>query len=159
MEHNNEQELVEDYWEEAPENDGDDYQMGFQEMGERARGGAQVMGGVIEGGGKLAKIQEMIERRQKGTQMERNFLSSFMSVSEKYRLGEDDEVLLRDMFVKLKHAAYKNATAFILAYIALQNQRNLKKEGLRVATKIAAKLDAPIMEEDIIRYARLILLS
>lgn len=136
---------------------GQETTIGFLEATARARAGGQVMGTQIEGQGGLARIQEIMERRQAGSQIERLFLSKFYQISQVYQgIDADSEVVLKDKFLKLRHASCKNPTAFLLAHIALNKSGNITKKGLHLASKLAVEIDETIFEEDIIRYCRLI---
>lgn len=127
--------------------------LGYGEAQARARAGGQIMGTEIEGHGRLARMQELVERRQKGTQQEVQFLILFNELREHFAAA--DEVHLKDKFLGLPNAAYKNPAAFLLAEIVLQ--QGLTRESLRDARTLAGQIDqGGVVEEDILRYCRLL---
>lgn len=137
-----------------------EFEIGFGELMERERAGAQIMGTEIEGQGKLAKVQQYIERRQAGTQNERRMLNYFIELSDIYKnFSADDEVVLKDKFSKLPHSKYKNPLAFLLAEIILrEGNGEITKKGLNVAKGLIKETNQVgfIIEEDLVRYCRLL---
>lgn len=133
--------------------------LSYQEMQARAPAGAAIMGSQIEGGGRLARLQEMMGRRQKDTQQEVQFLSAFYELKQQFDTA--DEVYLKDKFFSLRNPLYKNAMAFLLAAVCLKRGAgNITREGVRSAHALAQSIDqGHIVEEDIIRYCRLLLSS
>jgi hypothetical protein len=142
---------VEDHAPASPE-----FVMGFQEGQARARAGGQIMGSQIEGEGRLARLQQFVDYRQKDTQIERQFLSAFFEFRDQF--NEADEVLLKDKFLSLKNFTYKNPVVYLLAeYVLHQGRGEITRVALHEALRLAEGIDQKeITEEDIIRYCRLL---
>lgn len=133
-----------------------DEELGYREMQERARAGADVMGTEIEGRGVLARAQQKLERRV-GSAADRKLLAFFRELTPLYkRFAPNDEVLALEEFNRLPNAKYKNPYAFLLAYIAARE--GLTRESLAVLKGfVDAAQVSNVSEEDIIRYYRLLM--
>ncbi len=144
---------VQEFDEKSPE-----FVMGFQEAQQRARAGGGTMATQIEGGGRLARLQEILQFRDKGSQQERQFLSTFFELRNSF--AESDEVYLKDKFLALKNSAYKSPAAFLFAeYILRAGNGAITKAAIQNAKQLAIETESDVTEEDLIRYCRLLLVT
>jgi hypothetical protein len=163
----------EDYkeYEEEDDVDNDDNVMGYGEMQERGMAGADIMATDIEGSGALARAQQKLDLKT-GSAADRRLVSYYRQIKNLYkRFAPNDEVLMFDKFKSLPNQRYKNPYAFVLAYIALREEKTVKKRvngifvyeqeltraDLQTIFGYAKELNTPnISEADVIRYYRLL---
>jgi len=77
---------------------------------------------------------------------------------DKIRLsGNDLEQLIDRIDTSLKEPQYKNATAYVLGYIASEGGREINRKNVSQVFKTILKTvsDKSVKEEDVLRYARL----
>jgi hypothetical protein len=131
--------------------------MGYRELEQRARAGAEIMGTDIEGDDRLARAQRRLEIKQVGSTTERSLLAYYRELQNYYkRFAPDDEMIMFDKFRGLQNYTYKNPYAYLLAFIAVR-EGDLTRARLDELMKYARLTDVPNLEEaDIIRYYRLL---
>ncbi len=131
--------------------------MGYRELEQRQRAGAEIMATEIEGSGALARAQQKLEFKQAGSSTERALLSFFKELKNHYkRFAPNEEVLMFDKFKSLSYSTYKNPYAYLLAYIAVR-EGGLTRSNLHDLLNIVKDANISNVEEaDIIRYARLL---
>jgi hypothetical protein len=132
--------------------------MGYGEMKERWRAGAEIMATEIEGTGTLARAQQKLELKQAGSSTERALLAFYNEVKRSYykRFAPDDEVLMFDRFRGLKNYTFKNPYAFLLAYIAEREGALDKRQLAELMDIVKGTGTSNVEEADIIRYYRLL---
>ena len=132
--------------------------MGYGELEQRWRAGAEIMATEIEGQGALARAQQRLELKQAGSSTERALLAYFREIKNTYykRFAPDDEVLVFDKFRGLKHYTYKNPYAFLLAYIIVREGALTKAKLHEMMIIIKQTAVSNVEEADIIRYYRLL---
>ena len=136
-----------------------EYTTGYREMEQRGPGGPDAMATIIEGSTVLARAQERMLQRSEGFAIDKRLLSYFGQLRDVYkRLSSGDQQIMFDQFHNLKNYEYKNPYAFLLAFIAVrEDKKKLSKQTLSSLIKMARDLETPnISESDIIRYYRLL---
>ena len=75
---------------------------------------------------------------------------------DKIKLSGNDLEQLIDRIDTIKEPQYKNATAYILGYIASQGGREISRKNVSHVFKTILKTvsDKSVKEEDVLRYAR-----
>lgn len=76
---------------------------------------------------------------------------------DRIKLSGNDMEQLIDRIDSLKEPQYKNATAYVLGYIASDGGREINRKNLNNVFKTILKTvsDKSVKEEDVLRYARL----
>lgn len=148
--------LWENIWE---EDKGEEFVMGFAEGQARTNLGGQIMGTDIEGGGRLARLQELQRKRDPSAKHELKFMEVFSKIKKdtKYDFGQDAEEALKNSYLGLRHSLYKDPALFIFANIAIFGTGGrITKKGLDEAKKLSRKTEYIFLTEDLIRYCILI---
>lgn len=154
----------EDIWEESGgfEDQGfeQEFVMGFEEGQARAQVGGRMMATEIEGGGRLARLQELQQKRDPSAKHELKFMETYSKIKRQtnYDFGQDAEETLKTTFLGLRHSLYKDPALFLFASIALYSAAGkITKRGLDEAKRISRLTEEySFLTEDLIRYCRLL---
>ncbi len=146
-------------WRDAWEEQEPEYVMGFNEGQARTQAGGKIMAGEIEGGGRLARLQELQQKRNPAARHELRFMEVFSKIKREtaFDFGTDAEEVLKDGYIRLRHSLFKDPALYLFASIAMYNSGGkITKKGLSLAKMEAGKTDFIFLTEDLIRYCLLL---
>lgn len=120
---------------------------------ERSGGYGSMLGQSIGPDGKPIKTQDPLEKFQiRVDAIARNLQSVFPGV-----ISQDNIQTMLEKANQLKDVQYKNATAYVLGYIASTGGENLTPQTFKIVESKISKvhLEGNVKSPDILRYARL----